>query len=113
MKFRTEQSFNRYVDLVIAGPITAREIEDLIAVGIGFEPRTDDTEYSIAALSAHPRASGQTPDTMAYFHGVMRVLEARLGVCGAPPWDELAGVADEYFRLEGFPYPRLSPVKRA
>ena len=101
MKFRTEKQYNQHVDAIIAGPITAQEIEDLMAGGVGFEPRTDDTEYSIAALAAHPRAPGQTPETMAYFHGVMRVLEARLGVCGAPPWDELAGIADEVCRLKG------------
>ncbi len=101
MKFRTEKRYNAHVDAIIAGPITAQEIEDLIAVGVGFEPRTDDTEYSIAALAAHARASGQTPETMEYFHGVMRVLESQLGICGAMPWDELGGIADEYLRLEG------------
>ncbi len=108
MKFRTEKQYNAHVDAIIAGPMTAQEIEDLMEVGVGFEPRTLDTEYSLACLAAHARTTGQTPDAMAYFHGVMRVLEARLGVCGALSWGELGGIADEYCRLEDLSAVRLA-----
>ena len=93
MKFRTEKQFNAHVDYVIAGPLTAPEIEALMDAGVGFEPRTLDTEYSLAALASHARAAEQTPENREYFHGVMRALEARLGVYGARSWDEMEGIA--------------------
>ena len=93
MKFRSEKQYNRYVDSVIAGPLTAKEVEELMNIGVEIEPRTLDTEYSLAALGAHPFAADQTPENREYFHGLMRVLEARLGACGARSWDELQGIA--------------------
>ncbi len=93
MKFRSESQYNAYVDAIIAGPIMTAEIELLMDIGVGFEPRTLDTEYSLAALAAHARAPGQTLADRAYYEGVMRVLEARLGVCGARSWDEMQGIA--------------------
>ncbi len=93
MKFRNEKQYNAHVDAVIAGPLTSEEVEDLMNAGIGFEPRTLDTEYSLAALAAHARAPDQTPENREYFHGLMHVLEARLGVCGARSWDEMQGIA--------------------
>ena len=94
MKFRNEKQYNAHVDAVIAGPLTSEEVEDLMYSGLDFaSPLTLDTEYSLAALAAHPFAAGQTPENRKYFHGLMSVLEARLGVCGARSWDELQGIA--------------------
>ncbi len=107
MKFRSESQYNAYVDAIIAGPITTAEIELLMDIGVGFEPRTLDTEYSLAALAAHARAPGQTLADRAYYKGVTRVLEARLGVCGALPWDELEGIA---VAVAAYPSDREMPV---
>ena len=93
MKFRSEQQYNRYVDSIISGPLTTKEVEELMNLGVEIEPRTLDTEYSLASLAAHPFAAEQTPENQAYFQGVMRVLEARLGVRGARSWDEMQGIA--------------------
>ena len=93
MKFSNEKQYNRYVDSIIAGPLTTQEIEALMNLGVEIEPRTLDTEYSLAALAAHARAPDQTLENREYFHGLMHVLEARLGVCGARSWDEMQGIA--------------------
>ena len=93
MKFRTERQYNDHVDRVIMGPLTTREIGDLMDAGVGFEPRGLDTEYSLAALAAKVAAPGWQPGDTDYYQGVARVLEAMMGVCGARSLDEMSGIA--------------------
>ena len=74
--FENERQYNEHVDSVFCGPLTTREIGQLIRAGESFpKPRALDTEFSIASLRSLGRAPRQNPHDQAYYEGAARALD--------------------------------------
>ncbi len=79
-KFADKRCFNDYVDNLITGPLTTREIGALIAAGERFEPRTLETEGTVSLLRSLARAPNPEPFTNAYYKGRTQALAEALAL---------------------------------
>ena len=98
-EFSDQRIYNDYVDTVVCGPLTTREIRALIWAGERFPSRTLDTEMSLAALESLPRA----PDALGgvgrrYAQGRMEGLLAVSARVGDVDW--LGGYSEAVAMVE-------------
>ena len=103
-KFADQRCFNDYVDNVICGPLSTREIRALIAAGERFESPTLETEWTMSLLRSLARAPNPAPFTNAYYKGRARALAEALALADIQSqhgqgaawefWDEMLGYAN-------------------
>lgn len=100
-KFADQRCFNDYVDNLITGPLTAREIAGLVRAGDRFTARTLETEWTLALLQGLGRAPDPSPFSHAYYKGraaafaealALSDVESQRGPEAAwERWDEMLG----------------------
>ena len=105
-RFADQRQYNDFVDDVITGPLTTREIQirALIRAGERFEPRTLETEWTLSLLRALKRAPDPSPFSRAYFAGRAQALAEALALADIEAergreeawqrWDEMMGYSD-------------------
>ncbi len=79
-RFSNQRSYNDYVDDVITGPLTTREVAGLIRAGERFKQKTLETEWTLALLRGLGRAPDPDPFTHAYYRGRAAALAEALAL---------------------------------